>query len=210
MNHPTNLVLLLGLLVACGGATTPVGGAIDAGSAQVPRGPAGAVVADGGSGPGIDAHPGGTTSNLPCGSATCRIPTESCCVVDPGNGPSYSCVVGTLCPSPHAVSNSGTVGQGATGTNNGNGPTVVTLQCGGAANCPDGEVCCAQTTDNATSSTCKQVCNANEVQLCDPSAAVTRCPTVQPCTTSGASDLGLPASFGACGEGGGASSGASN
>jgi hypothetical protein len=147
------------------------------------------------------------------------IPTESCCVIDTGGGPSYSCVVGAACPSPAAVgtpasgSNGGTANNtsasgsgGGTGNNtNGTDTTVVALQCGGAANCPQGTVCCAQSgNNNATSSACKPTCSANETQLCDPSAAVSACPAFQPCTTRNASDLGLPPSFGTCGAGGAA------
>jgi hypothetical protein len=139
------------------------------------------------------------------------IPAESCCVTDTGTGPSYSCVVGATCPSPNTVSNPDSGSSGGTGnitgTGNNTGPMdsmVAALQCGGAANCPAGTVCCAQSMDNAASSACKPACNANETQLCDPAAAVSACPTSQPCTMMNVSDLGLPPAFGTCGQGGAA------
>src|SRR5579859_2922228 len=87
---------LCGLLVGCGGATAiPDPGSGDAASANDVA--SGTIVADGGSS--TTAGPGGSQTTLACGSATCTIPGEVCCVYET-SPPQFLCVAGSACPGP--------------------------------------------------------------------------------------------------------------
>lgn len=143
---------------------------------------------------GTEGGPGGTTTTLTCGSATCLIPGETCCVTNPpGPGTfAFGCVVGTTCPVPDA------------GAGGGDRPTA--LQCSSAANCGPGTVCCATTGAQGTSSECKATCNGGggggeSAQLCDLNApaASNGCPQNQACSSNNIGDWGLPQSFATCG-----------
>lgn len=142
------------------------------------------VTANGGIDP-PDAGPGGDTTSIACGSTTCPIPAETCCVSDlkSGGNTSFVCVAGATCPS------SGTVGDTAA------------LKCSGAANCPGGTICCVRVVggDNAASE-CKAACGADEAQLCDPKASASGCSPAEPCSNDNIGDWGdLPKSFATCG-----------
>jgi hypothetical protein len=200
------LLLLMALAaLGCGGATTLLGGdgGTSNGSDGGPRGPTGSVVENGGTTATADAGPGGTVSSLPCGVATCVLPAETCCVTGQGTVLSFACVAGPTCPQGDAGAGGSDDGGGPTGdtTMTGDGPGVTALKCSGQANCPAGTVCCATAADTGASSSCVMQCGRRGVQLCDPAAATSGCSASEPCATAGASDLGLPPTFGVCGSG---------
>jgi hypothetical protein len=159
-----------------------------------PRGAPGTVVANGGTGAGGAAGaPGGSTSALSCGTASCVIPGESCCLTETGGAFSFSCVVGSSCPAA-----AGDAGPGGNG--NGQNGNTATLQCTSAANCAAGTVCCVSAPNNGTtSSECKTSCTGDVAQLCDPNAATTGCAAAQPCSSRNIGDWGLPQTFATCG-----------
>ncbi len=193
--------------ICCGGAAespeiAPADGGADTdalatgdGGPGAPRGAPGTVVADGGTGTGAEAGaPGGSTAALSCGTASCFIPAESCCLTETGGAFSFACVVGSSCP--------GAAGDGGGNGNGQNGDTA-TLKCTGAANCAAPTVCCVSSVNNGATSECKTTCDGggggDTAQLCDPSAAVTGCAAAQPCSSRNIDEWGLPASFGTCG-----------
>lgn len=156
-------------------------GSADSGSSR-PADDAG-VTADGGVDP-PDAGPGGNTTSIACGSTTCIIPAESCCVseVAGGGNNAYTCVLGSTCPTPP-----------------GGGDTAA-LKCSGAANCIAGTVCCVRDDNGNAASECKTSCGNGEAQLCDPRAADAGCPQADPCSNNNIGDWGqLPDSYGTCG-----------
>lgn len=185
-------------VLACGGSTSPdLTSTSDAGDegTSVPRGPSGTIVEDGGTLSGdASGGPGGSVKTLPCGTATCRVPAESCCLTDNGDGTfTFACVVGASCPSATAGGN-----------------TPVALGCSSSVNCAAGSVCCItqqnensgdQNGDNGDrgKSSCKPSCGSQEAQLCDPKATDNGCPASAPCSTSKAESWELPSTFGTCG-----------
>jgi hypothetical protein len=188
--------------VCCGGASNtgleapPDGGAntTTTGNGGA-RGTPGTVVANGGTGAGGAAGaPGGSTSALSCGTASCVIPGESCCLTEAGGTFSFACVVGSSCPA--AATDAGAGGNG-----NGQNGNTATLQCTSAANCAAGTVCCVSSPNNGATSECKTTCTGDVAQLCDPSAsaATTGCAAAQPCSSKNIGDWGLPPTFGTCG-----------
>jgi hypothetical protein len=117
---------------------------------------------------------------LGCGSSTCQS-FEACCVYDlSGASPQYECHA--TCPAPQG------------------GAQLSVLACTSTADCPGG-VCCIHRTNGQSVSACETQCNAanNEAQLCDPQATSSGCPSDLQCSTSSASDWGLPSTFGTCG-----------
>ena len=183
------------LIAACGGASSTEiigpGGTAGAdggpgGSASGEGGPASGGAREAGSATngGVDppgAAPGGSASALPCGTATCVLPAESCCVSDLGNGSlGYACIAtGARC--------------GAGGGN------ATALSCSATANCPAGSVCCASDAIRPTSSQCRSACGPKEAQLCDPKAATTGCAASAPCSSRNIGDWGLPSAYATCG-----------
>ena len=138
-----------------------------------------------------DAGPGGNLTSLPCGTATCAIPSDRCCAYPVQNPPpdfSYLCATGASCPA-------------AGGGGGANKPTELT--CSGAANCPTGTVCCVVDMNNVLSSACHAACNpagGKEAQLCDPAATPTGCGAdAGTCSNNNIGDWGLANSFGTCG-----------
>lgn len=186
--------LCLGGATACGGSSATDLTSSDAGDdgATAARGPAGTVVEDGGT-LGVDAStgPGGSAKTLPCGTANCRVPAESCCLTDNANGTfTFFCAAGPTCPLAAAGSNA-----------------PVALGCSSAVNCSAPSVCCitqqsentgASGQDHATSA-CKAACDSQEAQLCDPKATNTGCPQTAACSASAVQAWELPPSFGTCG-----------
>jgi hypothetical protein len=139
------------------------------------------ITADGGVNP-PDAGPGGDLTQLPCGTAVCSIPLETCCVADLGNSTrAYSCFIGATCPRPKDGDTAG-------------------LKCAGAANCPPGTVCCIFEVSHGAASECRVTCSgSNEAQLCDPQAADAGCPSGQPCSNHDIGDWQLPSTYATCG-----------
>lgn len=157
-------------------ATTP--DASDAATAQPEAGGG-----DGGNPP--DAGPGGTTTIISCGSTTCAIPAENCCV-DRAVGGAITFACAATCPGPDA----GVVESAA-------------LHCSGQSNCAAGTVCCVRQVppNNSAASDCKAACGAKEAQLCSLSAAVSGCAATDAGTCSNANigDWALPKTFATCG-----------
>lgn len=137
---------------------------------------------DGGINP-ADAGPGGSTSVITCGSTSCSIPAQTCCVDRLGGGmTAYGCAAS--CPQIDA------------------GGDTVALKCSGQANCAAGTVCCVrQTGANGAASDCKPSCNGNEAQLCDPAAAVSGCTggAGNACSNNNIGDWNLPQTYATCG-----------
>jgi len=132
-----------------------------------------------------DGGPGGNTQTLSCGAGSCSLPAQSCCVYD--TTPStYACVDGPSCP---LLDGGGGGGQGTA------------LQCSGAANCPQGTVCCVfEQPNKQVASACQQTCANNQAQLCDPTAAVSGCAAdAGACSSANVSDWGLPKGYATCG-----------
>lgn len=127
-----------------------------------------------------DAGPGGTTSVISCGSTSCSIPAEACCVDRiSGSMTSYNCA--SACPGLDA------------------GADTIALKCSGQSNCAAGTVCCVrQTGNNGAASDCKPSCTANEAQLCDLAAAVSGC-TGAACSSNNIGDWNLPKAYATCG-----------
>jgi len=134
---------------------------------------------DGGINP-PDAGPGGNTSVITCGSTSCSIPAETCCVDRLGGGmTAYGCAA--VCPGVDA------------------GADTAALKCSGQANCATGTVCCVrQGAGNSAASECKASCNGNEAQLCDLAAAVSGC-TGSTCSKNNIGDWNLPQVYATCG-----------
>ncbi|HSO38917.1 MAG TPA: hypothetical protein VLT33_40590 [Labilithrix sp.] len=133
---------------------------------------------DGGINP-PDAGPGGNTSVLACGSTSCAIPAETCCVSQVGGGgTAYGCAVSCM------------AGGG------GGGDTA--LKCSGQANCAAGTVCCVRQVNNGAASECKASCTNKEAQLCSLTAAVSGC-VGSMCSSQNIGDWGLPTTYATCG-----------
>ena len=140
------------------------------------------VTADGGIDP-PNAGPGGDTKSITCGTATCPIPAETCCVSESNVGDnSYACVVGATCPQPP-----------------GGGDTAA-LKCSAASNCAPGTVCCVREDNGNAASECKPACGQNEAQLCDLKAGdAGGCPPADPCSNDNIDEWGkLPESYATC------------
>lgn len=130
-----------------------------------------------------DAGPGGTTSTIKCGSTTCAIPAQTCCVDTlPGNMTAYGCA--TTCPGLDA--------------GGGGGIDTAALKCSGQANCAAGTVCCVRQVNNAAASECKASCAGTEAQLCDVNVAASGC-NGNTCSNNNIGDWNLPPSYATCG-----------
>ena len=138
--------------------------------------------ADGGIDP-PDAGPGGTTSVIHCGSTTCAIPAQTCCVDTlPSNATAYGC----------AATCAGLDGGAGVGVD------TAALKCSSQANCAAGTVCCVRQVNKAAASECKATCDVNEAQLCDVNAAASGC-TGTSCSNNNIGDWNLPDSYATCG-----------
>lgn len=133
--------------------------------------------------PTMDAGPGGTTSALSCGTSTCALPGQLCCIAGPAAGPSYACVTGTSCPI----------------VNPGNNPGSAALSCSVQSNCTAGLFCCLDIVSGQSVSTCKSSCAASPAQLCDRFIADNGCAVQKPCSNANTNDFGLPATYATCG-----------
>ena len=187
--------------IACGGSSSVElgvgdGGAGDGSSTDgTTPGNDGAIATDGSGattqdgGTPSDAGPGGSLTSLTCGTTSCAIPSDRCCVYPAPNPPpdfSYLCATGSGCPDAGG---------------RGNAPTELT--CSGAANCGVGTVCCIVDTNGLISSACRAACNptgGNAAQLCDPAVTPTGCSAdAGTCSNKNIGDWGLTTSYGTCG-----------
>lgn len=166
-------------LPEAGNGDTSTGGDAAAGTDASDAGTGQPSGGDGGINP-PDAGPGGSTSAINCGSTSCSIPSQNCCVDRlGGNQTAYSC-----------AATCGGIDAGADTT---------ALKCSGQANCAIGMVCCVrQLGGNAAASECKATCAGNEAQLCDKSALVTGCVGTT-CSNNNIGDWNLPPSYATCG-----------
>jgi hypothetical protein len=128
--------------------------------------------------------PGGSTTSLPCGSASCTIPAQTCCVDATGNTPVLACVNAKDCASVDGGSNP---------------KDSVALKCTGSANCDGGKVCCVTSNKGAAFSECLPTCGQGSAQLCDPAAASAGCGDAGACSNDNIGDWGLPDTFATCG-----------
>ncbi len=160
---------------ADGSSTTDAADASDDGSTTAEAGGG-----EGGINP-PDAGPGGTTTTIKCGSTTCAIPAQTCCVDRLGAGmTSYACA--TVCGGVDA------------------GGDTTALKCSGQANCAAGTVCCVeQVGQNGAASQCQVTCTMNQAQLCDSTATVTGCAVGTMCSNNNIGDWNLPPSYATCG-----------
>jgi hypothetical protein len=165
-------------LFAEGGAGDGASGSGSGGSSGSSGGSSGS---SGGSSSGGDASSGteaGGGTALTCGTLTCTVPGQTCCVTQSGGQPpfTFACENGSTCSNPNAVA----------------------LQCTSTADCPATEVCCFQQQQGGGSSQCVAQCGGGGTQLCDPHAPNNGgCPQGQQCNTQGGG--GLPGSVGTCG-----------
>ena len=142
---------------------------------------------------GGDVHPGSDASNdasndgggmntTTCGTTSCPLPAESCCVT-PGGTPSYACTGG----------DAGTCQQGD-----------VQMQCMSNNDCPSSKVCCLDATNDPASAACATTCNGqNQAVLCDPklTAAQNRCGDAGACGTTNDNTWNLSSKVsGTCGD----------
>lgn len=175
-----------------GGTTDDAGGNGDGGTppslrdAGIFTDAAPAITGDGGAAD--DAGPGGSVSQISCGSTSCALATDFCCVYDNKNAPPdflFTCASGSACPN----------------LAGGKDPTA--LGCSSAANCPTSTVCCIRDDGNRIWSECSATCtdtgSITAAQLCDPNAASTGCPTSDPCSNNSIGDWKLPDGFATCG-----------
>jgi hypothetical protein len=170
-----SVALIGGIDVACGGATSTELSSSSTSSSGSTAGN-GPGASDAGSTAG-DPRPGGNTTALPCGGETCALPSSMCCVTRNNDNFVFSC--SSACTRQQA-------GNAA-------------LRCSATANCAAGQVCCANRDDSGTlTSACSPSCERG-LQLCDPSATSTGCPTNRRCSSRDVKDLGLPESFATCG-----------
>ncbi len=137
-----------------------------------------------------DGGAGGSTAQVPCGTTTCALATDFCCVYQANNGPSdfvFGCATGSGCPQ----------------VANANDPTA--LLCSGAANCAPGSLCCVSDDGNRVWSECAASCappaggGTATAQLCDPAAAQTGCSTSAACSSNKIDDWNLPNGYATCG-----------
>jgi len=167
-----------------GGGDTDAASATDA-AGSTDASDAGSTTQEAGGGEGgidpPDAGPGGTTTILNCGSTTCAIPAQACCVDRLGGGmTAYSCAA--TCAGVDA------------------GADTTALKCSGQANCAAGTVCCVhQVGGNGAASECQASCGQNQAQLCAPMAAVSGCDAGVTCSSNNVGDWNLPPSYATCG-----------
>ena len=115
-----------------------------------------------------------------CGSTTCAIPAENCCVDHLNGMTSYSCA--SVCGAVDA------------------GGDTIAMKCSGQANCAAGTVCCVeQVGANGAASQCQPACGPKQAQLCAPMAAVSGCMAGVMCSNTNISDWNLPPSYATCG-----------
>lgn len=122
--------------------------------------------------------PGGSTSSLPCGTATCSIPAQACCAYRTTGQTVFTASCATTCPA-------------AGGTTD----RVSTIKCSGPFNCAAGDRCCYATNGTSTTTSCKPSCGNQEVALCDPGAS-NQCGQFRSCRRFGNDTM--PSSYGYC------------
>jgi hypothetical protein len=142
-----------------------------------------------------DASPGGDAAVLNCGSESCSLPSQTCCLYDQGGSFSGGCANGAGgCPPEVDGGDAG----------------LVSLGCEVIANCSGtGQICCIthDTNDGTTKSacmleaTCATITHQHRAELCDPSTADAGCGITHPgpCSPTNIGSWDLPGGFGTCG-----------
>jgi len=129
--------------------------------------------------------PGGDLDTIYCGLGTCQIPNSACCVYrelgDAGYKYSFTCSGSDTCP----VLDGGVAG--------------VALRCSGQENCGGGKLCCFSDQGTGSRADCMATCGG-AVQMCNGRIPPANCPALQSCTNANDSSLGLPTTYGTCGD----------
>jgi hypothetical protein len=143
-----------------------------------------------------DAGPGGDGAVLSCGSASCNLPNQTCCVYPEPPSFFVACSNGAACPTIFANPDAGDGGDA--------GPVLsaAQLQCEISANCPNSNNQCCITVDPSgkVSAHCTSSC-PNGAILCDPNAAADagECAADAGCSAANIGSWSLPNGFGTCG-----------
>lgn len=139
-----------------------------------------------------DSGPGGDGAAISCGSATCNLPAQTCCVYKEVSPPFVvGCSNGTNCPAPPPDAGDG---------------GVVSLGCELGANCNGSAVCCIEHNTNTGTivSACKSSCAGSatvvSAEMCDPTAADAGCAQdAGACSSTNIGTWNLPNGFATCG-----------
>jgi hypothetical protein len=179
-----SVVVAVALIMACGGDSGTTDGGTD-GSVTGDSGKDGTTQSD--ANPGNDAsgsdgagNDGNGGSSIACGTGSCALPAESCCV-DPGPPIVYACT--------------GEAGPCAQGT--------ASIKCGSAADCTGGQVCCIDGNVDPMVAACAATCTgAMKAMLCDPTAtdAVNKCGDAGACGNTNINNWNLTTKYGTCGD----------
>jgi hypothetical protein len=148
-----------------------------------------------------DAGPGGDGAVVSCGSASCNLPNETCCVYDePSASFLVSCSNGATCPNIAVDAGDGGDAAALVG---------IALQCEVSENCPVDHICCLTKYPNGTvSSHCEAQCAGGtlSVQMCSVTASDAGCEVpdggdagLATCSTDNIQTWGLPNGFATCG-----------
>ncbi len=216
-------VVFLGALawVGCGGSDatlartggdadgSPEGAASSDGSTS--NGDDGSSATDGSNGGETDAgagdgRPGGDQKSLPCGTMTCALPAQVCCLFGRGGGASTK----VECAADNCSTLFDDGGFDAGPLNGDGGVNLTQLKCTGQANCAVGSICCVHPVSAGANDVLVSEClvgatcaNAGKsAQLCDPRVAVTGCPAsgqLSMCSSTNIGDWGLAPPFATCG-----------
>jgi hypothetical protein len=147
-------------------------------------------------GPVTDASLGGDAASLNCGTASCHLPSEACCLYPIQNPPPAffaACSGGGSCAAlpPDAGYDAG---------------AATELHCEVQANCGGNTVCCVQAPSSGNvaahcvaASACVSGDAGARALLCDPSAADAGCGSAGACSGDHIATWNLPNGFGTCG-----------
>jgi len=129
--------------------------------------------------------PGGDPGTIFCGQSTCPIPASACCVYreqgDAGYTYTFACSGQDTCP----VRDGGVPG--------------VALRCSGSENCGVGKICCFSDQGTGSRADCQISCGGG-IQMCNGRRPPAGCPGAQTCSNANDSSLGLPTTYGTCGD----------
>jgi hypothetical protein len=173
------------------GGVSDAGGVADAGGAG-----ADAMITNSG-GALTDASLGGDATSLNCGSASCSLPNEACCLYPITNPPPpffAACSSGGSCP---AIPADAGYDAGA----------ATELHCEVQANCGGNTVCCLQAPASgnvkahcvSASSCVSSDAGARAALLCDPAISDPGCGGAGACSSANIATWKLPSGFGTCG-----------
>ena len=104
MNRYLCLLSFLSGLVGCGGATGSItdlsgDGGGDGGGGNALADAAADAANPQSDGSTTDGGPGGNLTHVACGTTSCSLPDESCCVYEAVSPPTFMCVHGAACPA---------------------------------------------------------------------------------------------------------------